>query len=235
MSGHSKWHKIKHQKETTDKKKSQTFGKFSREIAIAARHEKDPAKNPALRQAIERAKKANVPQGNIDRLLSGDSEPMQAVTYEAFGPGSSALLISAETDNTNRTLTEIKVILRDNGGHLGQPGTVKWKFTPEQIISAAISGEKNDELELALIDAGAEDIIFENKTVSIKTQPEKESAITEALEKRGATLTDSQLIYTATQPPQLHEEEKQQLETLVAELQNYPDTTEVHTDTPSVS
>lgn len=232
MSGHSKWHKIKHQKETTDKKKSQTFGKFSREIAIAARHGKDPSQNPALRQAIERAKKANVPQSNIDRLLSGESVPMQAVTYEAFGPGSSALLISAETDNSNRTLTEIKVILRDNGGHLGEPGTVKWKFTPAHIISAEISDEKNDELELALIDAGAEDIIFENKTINIKTQPEKESAITEVLEKAGATEIESELIYTATQPPQLNEEDRKKLEALVEQLQNYPDTTEVHTDFP---
>ena len=151
MSGHSKWHKIKHQKETTDKKKSQTFGKFSREIAIAARHEIDPAKNAALRQAIDRAKKANVPQANIDRLLSGESEPMQTATYEAFGPGSSALLISTETDNTNRTLTEIKVILRDNGGHLGQPGTVKWKFTADHKALYPQSLSPEDQQKLATL------------------------------------------------------------------------------------
>lgn len=232
MSGHSKWHKIKHQKEATDKKKGQLFGRLSRDIAIAARHEKDPAKNAALRQAIERAKKANVPQGNIDRLLSGTSEPMQAVTYEAFGPGSSALLIATETDNSNRTLTEIKVILRDNGGHLGQPGTVKWKFTPQQIIRAEISEDKNEELELALIDAGAEDILFEKKTVTIKTQPEKEPGITRVLETLNTTVTDSELVYIATQPPQLNEEDKQKLASLIAELENYPDVISVHSDFP---
>jgi transcriptional/translational regulatory protein YebC/TACO1 len=131
MSGHSKWHKIKHQKEATDKKKGLVFGKFAREIATAARSEKDPAKNAALRDIIARAKKANMPQANIDRLLSGSSEPLQAVTYEAFGPGSSALIITAETDNSNRTLTEVKVLLRDVGGHLGGPNTVRWKFSPD--------------------------------------------------------------------------------------------------------
>lgn len=134
MSGHSKWHKIKHQKEATDKKKGQLFGKLSREIATAARSEKDPAKNAALRDAIARAKKANVPQANIDRLLSGADKPMATVTYEGFGPGGSSMLIIIETDNGNRTVGELRLMMRDHGGNLGDPGSVRWKFTPQHEL-----------------------------------------------------------------------------------------------------
>lgn len=132
MSGHSKWHKIKHQKEATDKKKGLVFGKLAREIAIAARGEKDPAKNPTLREAIARAKKVNMPQENIDRLLSNSDKPLHSVTYEGFGPGGSALLISAETDNPNRTVNELRALLKEHGGHLANPGSVMWQFKRTQ-------------------------------------------------------------------------------------------------------
>lgn len=132
MSGHSKWHKIKHQKETTDKKKGLAFGKLAREIATAARSEKDPAKNALLRDIIARAKKVNMPQENIDRLLEGSDKPLQPVVYEGFGPGGSAIIVSAETDNPNRTVNELRMLFKEYGGHLATPGSVMWKFTRAQ-------------------------------------------------------------------------------------------------------
>lgn len=132
MSGHSKWSKIKRAKESADAKKSKEFGKFAREIAVAAQTGgSDPEKNNALREAISRAKRANMPQINIDRLLQQKAAPVQTVTYEGFGPGGSALLIIAETDNGNRTVADIRTVLKKVGGSLGERNSVQWKFNSD--------------------------------------------------------------------------------------------------------
>ncbi len=129
MSGHSKWHKIRHTKAINDQKKSKEFARFSREIQITARSEKDPAKNAALRDAIARAKKANMPQANIDRLLSQkDESTLQEVTYEGFGPGGAGIFIVAHTDNPNRVVNNVRQVFRKHGFDLGSPGSVRWKF-----------------------------------------------------------------------------------------------------------
>lgn len=130
MSGHSKWHNIKRKKEATDAKKASAFTKLSAEIASAIRQNgPSPDANPALRDAIDRAKKAGFPQTNIDRLIQkGSAASQHQVTYEAFGPGGAALIILASTDNPNRTVAEIRTILKDHGGSLGQPHSVMWKF-----------------------------------------------------------------------------------------------------------
>lgn len=130
MSGHSKWNTIKRAKEVTDAKKSKIFGKLSREITVAIRQGgSDPEMNAALREVINRAKNANMPMANIERLLKGkDGIQTQEATYEVFGPGGSALFIVAETDNANRTVAEVRAIAKKYGGSVGGPGSVKWKF-----------------------------------------------------------------------------------------------------------
>lgn len=130
MSGHSKWHKIKHAKAITDKEKGKVFGQLSKEIASAVRQGgPDPTSNTPLRDIIARARKANVPQSNIDRLLSGkDTAKKEEATYEGFGPGGSALLISIATDNPNRTVNEVRSLLKNHGGTLSGPHSVRWKF-----------------------------------------------------------------------------------------------------------
>lgn len=129
MSGHSKWHQIKRKKEATDTKRGQAFTRLAIQIKQATRTGNDPATNPALVEAIARAKRANMPQANIDRLLSeADSKQDQAVTYEAFGPNGVALLIITRTDNSRRTVAELRNILKSHGGTLGNPGSVLWKF-----------------------------------------------------------------------------------------------------------
>lgn len=129
MSGHSKWHKIQHKKAITDSKKSKLFGSLSREIKIAARQGTDPATNSNLREAIDRAKKANLPQENIDRLLSRDTANQTEAWYEGYGSGGAAVLVSAATDNTNRTVTELRTLFKQHEGSLGSAGSVKWKFS----------------------------------------------------------------------------------------------------------
>lgn len=131
MSGHSKWHNIKRRKEVVDAKKGAAFTKFSAEIASAIRSGgPDPAANALLRDTLARARKIGFPQTNIDRLLSRDSNNAKPVTYEAFGPGGAGIIISARTDNTNRTVGQLRTLLNDHGGTLGGPNSVMWKFTP---------------------------------------------------------------------------------------------------------
>lgn len=131
MSGHSKWHNIKRRKEVTDAKKGTAFTKFSTEIASAARAGgTDASHNATLRDVIERSRKAGFPQANIDRLLGKqENTTTQTVTYEGFGPGGAGLIILARTDNPNRTVANLRTLLKDYGGSLGTPHSVAWKFT----------------------------------------------------------------------------------------------------------
>jgi len=130
MSGHSKWSRIKRQKGAADQARGQQFTLLANRIKQAAATNADPAANPALAEAISQAKAANMPQANIDRLLASASDKTTIpVTYEAFGPAGTALIIKAVTDNTNRTVSELRTILKKHDGSLGTPGSVAWKFT----------------------------------------------------------------------------------------------------------
>lgn len=136
MSGHSKWSTIKHKKALTDAKKSKVFSKFSSVITIAVRAGGDPEKNPTLRAAIEKAREVNMPKENIDRAIkSGTGETAGAtlteITYGAFGPGGIAILITAITDNKNRTLGEIKQILSEHNAKFAESTSIQWMFHRE--------------------------------------------------------------------------------------------------------
>ncbi len=133
MSGHSKWSKVKHQKAITDARKGKIFSKMAKMIAVAARKGGDPNMNPALRIAIEQARSVNMPNDNIERAIkkgTGEDKESQLeeITYEAYGPNGTPLIIEAVTDNKNRTLSEIKHILSNLGGKLAESGSVKYLF-----------------------------------------------------------------------------------------------------------
>ena len=131
MSGHSHWSGIKHQKAITDKKRAQIFSKLLVAISAAAKTETNPDFNPRLRTAVEKAREANVPAENITRAIkraSDQNKKLDELLFEAYGPGGSAILISAISDNSNRTEAEIKHILNENGGKWAEPGSVKWAF-----------------------------------------------------------------------------------------------------------
>ncbi len=130
MSGHNKWTQIKRKKEVTDKKKSQIFSKLLKAISIAAKDDPNPNYNSVLKTAIERAKEFNVPQENIEKAIkkSSDSDNIKEILIEAYGPEGTALLIKAQTDNSNRTIAEIKKILNEHDGKWGNPGSVTWAF-----------------------------------------------------------------------------------------------------------
>ena len=156
MSGHNKWAQIKHKKEITDSKKSKVFSKLVRFISVEARLS-DGKDSPGLRAAIEKAKKVNMPADNIDRAIKKASEssaPMDAITYETYGPGGVGIIIETLTDSKNRTAQDIKHILSENGTTLGGIGSVTWGFkrdiTPEGPVwtpSSTVS-LSNEDLEL---------------------------------------------------------------------------------------
>lgn len=133
MSGHSKWANIKHRKEATDKKRARVFSKLLRAIAIAAKKDNNPESNSALRTAVERARKFNVPHDHIERALkkSDDASRSEELTLEAYGPEGVALIIRVTTDNKNRAVAEIKKILKDHDVKWAEPGSVMWAFEPD--------------------------------------------------------------------------------------------------------
>ncbi len=164
MSGHSKWHSIKHKKGATDAKRGKLFTKFIKEITVAARTGGgDPDSNARLRKAITDAKAGNMPNDTIDRAIrrgTGAEEGVhyEEITYEGYGPGGVALLIDAVTDNRNRTVAEIRHIFSKNGGNLGESGSVGWMFEKKGYIVVDKAAKAEDELFDLAIDSGAEDL-----------------------------------------------------------------------------
>jgi YebC/PmpR family DNA-binding regulatory protein len=164
MSGHSKWHTIKHKKAVTDAKRGKIFTRLIREIQIAARHGgPDPEANPRLRTAITTAKGASMPQDNIKRAIlrgSGglEGESLEEITFEGYGPAGVAVFVETVTDNRNRTVSEVRHMFSKNGGNLGENGCVAYMFDRRSLIEVPKSTIGEDDLMEAALGAGAEDM-----------------------------------------------------------------------------
>lgn len=199
MSGHSKWSTIKHKKGKADAARGKVFTKIIREISTAAKQGGgDPDANPRLRLAIDKAKDANMPNDNIDRAIAkatggGDGITLDEVTYEGYGPSGVAVLVEAMTDNTNRTVSEIKNLFTKNGGSMGAAGCVGWLFKKKGIISFDKKGLDVDTVSLAAIDAGAEDIADDETSLDIITTPDSLTKIRDALKGQGFTPTNAEV------------------------------------------
>jgi YebC/PmpR family DNA-binding regulatory protein len=199
MSGHSKWSTIKRQKGAADAKRGQLFTKLAREIAVAAREGlPDPDHNVRLRLAVDRARAANMPKDNIERAIerasgAGTTENFDEVYYEGYGPGGTALMIQAMTDNRNRTVGEVRALLTRAGGTLGESGSVGWMFDQVGYIELDVNGSDPDELALIAIDAGASDIQVEDGSVAVFTETTDLHKVSQTLQAAGFTLGSSQL------------------------------------------
>jgi len=197
MSGHSHFRTIQHKKQAEDQKRGKIFSKFSRLISLAAKEGGDPETNFKLKQAIEAAKRFNMPKDNIERAIKRgtgeiEGEKLEEVVYEAFGPNGAVIIIEAITDNKNRTLGDIKQILQKHGGKLANEGSVKWLFEKKGIIT--IKGNQNkEELELIAIEAGAEETKWEGEFLEIHTKPEDLKKTKEALEQKDIEINSSSL------------------------------------------
>ena len=184
MSGHSKWSSIKHKKALTDAKRSKVFSKFAKIISIAAKGDPNPETNSKLKSAMEKARTVNMPNINIERAIkkaSGkDAVQLIQAQFEILGPGQIAIIVGAITDNTNRTLGDIRQILMKNNAKLASPGAVSWMFEKLGIIKTApLTDPENkrqnlvaEDMELRIIEAGAQDMKKEGDTLIIYTKPE---------------------------------------------------------------
>jgi YebC/PmpR family DNA-binding regulatory protein len=229
MSGHSKWHSIKHKKGALDAKRGKLFTKIIREMSIAARiGGGDPGQNPRLRTAVDKAKSVNMPADNIKRAIQKGTGELEGASYEeltleGYGPGGIAILVEGTTDNRNRTVSEIRHTFTKNGGNLGAAGSVSYMFKPRGFI--AIAKEKIGEeklMELAL-DAGADDIIGEGETWEVFTPPNAYEAVLETLKKAGVEPEESQIGKYADNTIALEGQKAQQMLKLIEALEESDD------------
>jgi YebC/PmpR family DNA-binding regulatory protein len=191
MSGHSKWHSIKHKKGALDAKRGKLFTKFIKEITVAARSGGgDPDANARLRKAINDAKAGNMPNDTIDRAIrrgTGEEEGVHydEITYEGYGPGGVALMVQSMTDNRNRTVAEIRHIFSKNGGNLGESGSVGWMFEKKGYIVVEKASKSEEELFELAIDAGADDLRDDEDNFEIITSPDAFDAVLTAVKGAG--------------------------------------------------
>jgi YebC/PmpR family DNA-binding regulatory protein len=198
MSGHSKWATIKHKKAANDKARAKVFAKILRQVEVAAREGGgDPETNPTLRTMYQKARDNSIPMDTIDRAVkrgTGDLDGVTytEVTYEGYAPGSVAVMVEVLTDNRNRTGAEIRNIFTKNGGSTSEPGAVAWQFDRKgQILVARATDE--EELMLAALDAGAEDIVDDGDSWRVMTPPSDLHAVRTALDGGGITVESADL------------------------------------------
>jgi YebC/PmpR family DNA-binding regulatory protein len=199
MSGHSKWSTIKRAKGVTDARRSAVFTKVTREIMVAARTGGgDPDANFRLRLAMDKARGVNMPLDNIKRAIdkatgSGEGEEFEEIVYEGYGPGGVALLVEAATDNRNRTAADVRSIFTKAGGSLAGSGAVAWQFEPRGLIAVKSNGRDPDEVALAAIDAGAEDVdTSDSERLEVYTQPGDLERIRKALDSAGIAVESAE-------------------------------------------
>lgn len=192
MSGHSKWSTIKRKKGAADAKRGQLFTRLAREIAVAAREGGgDPEANFRLRLAIDKARAQNMPKDNIERAIArgtGDSKDggqLEEVFYEGYGPHGIALVINCVTDNRNRAVADIRHVLNRFGGGLGEGGSVSWQFRRVAYFSFPAAGKDEDEIFELAVEAGADDVYFEDEVIEIIGEVETFKDISDQLDSVG--------------------------------------------------
>jgi YebC/PmpR family DNA-binding regulatory protein len=197
MSGHSKWETIKRQKGANDAKRGAVFTKLGNAIALAARGGADPTTNFSLRLAIDKAKSANMPTANIQRAVDRGSgklggEQIQEVLYEGYGSGGVAVLVEAATDNINRTYPEVRLAFSKHGGNIAEKGAVAFQFDRKGMIRVIGGG---DDLMLAALDAGAQDVAEDGEESLIYTDPKELAKVRDNLTAAGIEVKEAELTY----------------------------------------
>ncbi len=201
MSGHSKWSTIKRKKEKTDNARAKVFTKIGREIAVAVKEGgPDPAGNSKLKDVIAKAKAANVPNDNIDRIIkkaAGDSsaDNYEEIIYEGYGPAGVAVVVEALTDNRNRTAGDVRHYFDKYGGNMGQQGSVMFMFTRQGVVLVDAEDVSEDEIMEKALDVGAEDVITDDGVFDIRTGVHDVANVAEALTAAGYTVVSAQAEY----------------------------------------
>jgi YebC/PmpR family DNA-binding regulatory protein len=234
MSGHSKWHSIKHKKAVVDARRGQQFTKLARAITVAAKEGGgDPEGNSALALAIQKARDASMPKDNIERAIGkgtgegSDGEQIETVLYEGYGPGGVALLIEAVTDNRNRTSAEIRHLLSKDGGNLGEPGSVSYLFDKRGVIVVDATRYDEDDL-IPAIDAGALDISVDEDVFEVITEPSDLVAVRDALTNAGVEIESAELSQRPKSRVPVDEADATKLLRLIDSLEESDDVGAVH-------
>ncbi len=233
MAGHSKWKQIKHKKAITDAKRAQAWTKVIREITVAARAGGgDPAGNPRLRTALEAARAVNMPKDNIDRAVKKGTGELEGanyeeVVYEGYGPGGAALYVEATTDNTNRTVAEVRHAFNKHGGTMGAQNSVGWMFDRKgQIYLDAAKCDEDKALEAAL-EAGADDFESAGDELLVTTAPEAFHGVLDALKDKGFPVVEAELAMVPQNTVEVSGPEAAQLVKLLDMLESLDDVSKV--------
>ncbi len=235
MSGHSKWHSIKHQKAATDAKRGQAFTRLTNNISAAAKQGGgDIEMNFRLRLAVETARAANMPKENIERAIKRGTgelagQTIEEFTMEAFAPGGAGLLISIITDNRNRALSDIRLILSKNGGTVAGQGSVSHMFEQRGLLRASVD-EMTDELEEQIIDSGAIDYSHEDGELSLETDRTDLKKVKDSLESFGLTFETAELGFVPTTTAEVPDAKKESLINLIERLEDNDDVSSVATN-----
>jgi YebC/PmpR family DNA-binding regulatory protein len=202
MAGHSRWAKVKHYKGTIDQRRGKLFSKLSKEISVAAKlGGGDPHFNPRLRQAIATARGESVPVDNIERAIKKGTGELEGaaydeMTYEGYGPGGVAILLEAATDNKNRSAAELRAIFTKHHGHLAGAGSVAWMFHRKGVITLSAPDLAEDDVILAALDAGAEDVRSHEDVIEVITPPDNTlEAVHKALDAAKLPVASAKLSY----------------------------------------
>lgn len=229
MSGHSKWHSIRHQKGVADARRGKLFTKLTREIIMAAREKgSDPELNARLRLAIQKAKSNNMPSENIQRAIKRGEGSLEGsafieATFEGYGPGGAAIMVNIQTDNRNRAVQEIRSAFSKGGGNLGENGSVAWLFDPKGIISIETGDGDPEEMTLNAIDAGAEDVVQGEDYIDIYTQPADMEGVIQKLEAGGIAISSADVSQVAKTTLSLDEQTQVQVIKLLDRLEDLDD------------
>ncbi|MCL6478264.1 MAG: YebC/PmpR family DNA-binding transcriptional regulator [Peptococcaceae bacterium] len=237
MSGHSKWSTIKRKKAKVDAARGRLFTQLSKEIILAAKQGGgDPDKNLRLKNAIAKAKEANVPNDNIQRsIMKGTGElgggNYEEIVYEGYGPGGVAVMIELLTDNRNRTAGEIRHLFSKNGGNLGETGCVSWMFEKKGLIVVdKEAGISEDDLLMAALDAGAEDVKSEEDAFEILTDPDSFEAVRDDLEKRGIKPVEARIAMIPKSTVKIEGAQAEQMMKLLDGLEELDEVEEVYSN-----
>jgi YebC/PmpR family DNA-binding regulatory protein len=236
MSGHSKWAGIKHKKAAADAKRANVFTRLANGITIAARHGGgDIQFNPALRAAVETARKANMPKDNVERAIKrGTGElggaAVEELLYEGFGPGNVAILVAALTDNRNRTAPDIKLILTKNGGRFADGGGVAYLFRQQGVIRVQVGDTQAEQFEELVIEGGADDYrIGEGHGIAYVPTADLH-VLRDAIEAAGFTVDSSDVEWVPNTPIEVGDEQLEGVANLIGLLEEHDDVTSVYTN-----
>lgn len=237
MAGHSKWAQIKHKKAKEDAKRGKIFSKLTRAIMVAAKQGGgNPDTNPALANAIEKAKEYNLPQENIERAIKRATGELggiayEKVIYEGYGPGGVAIMVEVMTDNRNRTAAEMRHIFSRHGGNLGEFGCVAWMFEKRGVIYVSKDEVDEDTLLQLVLDAGAEDLQSSDGSFQILVDPERFNEVKEAIENSNVKIESSGITMHPKNVVKVVEKDvARKVLRLMDELEDHDDVQEVYSN-----